>query len=259
MDGPKNRTHHRIGFPKRSTLLLASAGSVLGATSAALAVTVGASGQSTTSASAVVPSSTRPPSPRGMPTGVSTTPTIVTATTVTPPVPAGQPSAIAPSVSALANMQMSVAAHQPAPSVSIPATACTNSDLSAAVTGPGPTPGMNKILLIVSLISSTPCVVNGLPTLQYTGATNDSIDVQDAVDADADPASNVAVGPGVTASFLLQLPNSTCPTAEGLLFGLPGTSATVPISPGTGNSWQACSTIGVSPFEQGNTASRYQF
>jgi hypothetical protein len=122
---------------------------------------------------------------------------------------------------------------------------------------------MGSDQLIINLTASTACFVEGYPTIQYeNGASAISVTVADGGTAgDAAPVSKVAVGPTYLASFLMQFQASSpeCSTATGLEIGLPGAAANVPVALNTSvaSSWQDCSTVTVSPFEQGNGLDNY--
>jgi hypothetical protein len=179
--------------------------------------------------------------------------------TSTPPIPPSQlptgPQSTAPPGTAT----QGVLSHQPPPSVTIPATQCTNGDLSAGLSGPGPYQGMGQIQLIVTITSTVPCQLKGYPTLQFDNATTS---IQDGgTTGNADPPSVVAAGPGIPVSFLMQFSDrsSTCTDVSGLNFGLPSDPADIPVAldPPYIASWTACASALVSPIEQGNSVDRY--
>jgi hypothetical protein len=126
----------------------------------------------------------------------------------------------------------------------------------------GPYLGMGTEQFIITITSSTACQIRGYPVLAFSGVSTSAqapLVVNGGTAGNADPQSAVAVGPGQTASFLLQTNGDDCPTASQLMFGLPGTTASVVVSltPPIASSWNACPTVYVTPFEQGNSPDRY--
>jgi hypothetical protein len=175
------------------------------------------------------------------------------------PIPQSQePAAQAGPAAPLVNPPLNPLTHSAAPQVAIPNALCNDSDLSASLTSNGPYQGMGTVQYIITVSSSVACQLSGYPTLHFDGATSS---IQDGgTVGSANPPSAVAAGPGNAVSFLIEFfTHGTCNNAAGLAFGLSTEAPTVPVALNSKvvNSWIACATTKVSPFEQGNAIGQY--
>lgn len=148
---------------------------------------------------------------------------------------------------------------------------CTASEVSAETTSTGPDTGMGTVQDLVTLRSSSPCVLDGYPTLEMSAAgTRFAITVSDGGTVGPDPKPvPVSVGPSQFASFILEsamtVPDSEksrCPEATSLTIELPGSTVAirVPFAPRmqqtTQSSWNACN-LKVSAFAPGDNPLAY--
>lgn len=154
--------------------------------------------------------------------------------------------------------------HQVAPvASSLPASSCTNQSLTAKLSSAGPAEAMGVAEWIITVSSSTPCTVDGYPTLTFSGTTTSTAVLDGGIGGNPGPASQsrVALGIGLPASFLVELSDVTspaCSPATSLLFGVPGEPASVAVTPDPSiGSWWSCPGTRVTPFEQGNSVSNY--
>jgi len=199
--------------------------------------------------------------PSGTPVSVPPVSQWPKSTTPTTATPTGSPAVPHPGTSP-GTEDTSTLTHTPAPPVSVPSIPCTTADLSAEVTSQGPYQGMGSGQYIVTITSTTSCSISGYPTLQFFNAAGAlASTVKDGgVAGNPDPPSKVAVGPGVSASFLVQFSDSpSCANASSLTLQLSGESGQVSVflNPDVATFWSACPSTLVSPFEQGSDASRY--
>lgn len=200
-------------------------------------------------------------------------PTTVVPTPAAPsaaPSPGSLATTTLPSAAALSALPTTVTpatslVHQPGPVVSsLPAGSCTSQSLTANLTSAGPTEAMGVAEWIITVTSSTPCTVNGYPTLAFSGATASNSVLDGGIGGNPGPApqSPVALGTSVPASFLVELsdytPSPSCSPANSLLLGVPGDAPSVVVTPDAAiGSWWSCPGTKVSPFEQGNSISNY--
>ena len=186
--------------------------------------------------------------------------TLTTLTPPSPPLPAGQqgPASAAP-------QKMPI---NPPQVANIPTTPCADTDLQASVTSFG-IRAMHALQDIVTITSATPCVVNGYPSVALSDPSNSaqpmSVQVENGGTAGrSNPPGPVALGPGESASFVMEYPTSysnSCPVATSMTVGVPGAAALVPVSlapmNGDQTNWSICGDVSVSAFEQGNDPAQY--
>lgn len=128
---------------------------------------------------------------------------------------------------------------------------------------------MGTLQEIVTISSSVPCHIDGYPTLRF-GLTSQHLIVSaqhSGVDGHRASSMSVALGTGTPASFLVQssmgvaAENAHCKSTPVLLFGVPGSTPSVPVSLSgvrrNQTAWSACRQVQVTPIEQGNTVDQY--
>jgi hypothetical protein len=147
----------------------------------------------------------------------------------------------------------------------IPTAACSNAELAASVTDYG-LRSMNLLQDIVTVTSKSSCFLNGYPSISFTNSSDQASSVattDGGTFGGSNAGGNVALGAGLTASFVLQYTNSdTCPVATNMLLGIAGSTpvVTVSLAPmgGDQTGWSICGgAVNLSAFEQGNSASQY--
>jgi hypothetical protein len=153
--------------------------------------------------------------------------------------------------------------HEPPPPATVSATPCAGADLTGSLKSLGPYQGMGSGQYVISITSTVSCAVEGYPTLQFSSSNGviSSTVTDGGTTGNANPESVVGVGPGLSASFLMQFSIGpvSCPEASSLAFGLPNSAATSPVQLNTHTAayWPACSSTIVSPFEQGDSPDQY--
>ena len=185
-----------------------------------------------------------------------------TLTTLTPPTAVSTPTSS--SVGTPAPAPQIVPTNPPQVS-DIPTTPCSISDLQAAVSGMG-IPSMQDDQDIVTVSSSTSCFLSGYPdiTLSSSGSPLAVQFEDDGVTGRFNPLGPVALGPGLSASFVMQYPDETpnCPTATDMTFSIAGSADTVDVSFSPTmiqyqSGWYICGDGNVSAFEQGSDPGQY--
>lgn len=184
----------------------------------------------------------------------------LTSTPTTAP-PTGEPAP--PVSSSQGSITIHYQTHEPPPAVTVPSTPCTAADLTGSLESLGPYQGMGSGQYLISITSTEPCSVEGYPTLQFASSNGviPSTITDGGTVGNANPVSAVGVGPGLPASFLMQFSIGpvVCTEAPTLSFGLPNSTAGIPVQLNTqvAGFWPACSSIIVSPFEQGDSPDQY--
>lgn len=86
----------------------------------------------------------------------------------------------------------------------------------------GPYQGMGSGQYVISITSTVSCAVEGYPTLQFSSSNGviSSTVTDGGTTGNANPESVVGVGPGLSASFLMQFLDWTGFVPRGLKSGL---------------------------------------
>lgn len=151
--------------------------------------------------------------------------------------------------------------HVSAPKVVPASTVCQGNQVSAVVSGVGPyNNGPDSAQSIVTLTSTTPCLLSGYPILSFFSSSGTVIGINETdggTDGYAQPISNVTLGPDTTGSFLIQYnPQSDCPNATTASFQLSVGQTAISIDV-NGILVEICGSINVTPIIQGNSPERY--
>ncbi len=217
---------------------------------AVLAVPLAACGASTRVSAAGSSASTLPP-------GVTTI--APHGPTTSHPEGVDAPTTLPASVAALAPPPSSVAPSRRAQlAIPMPSTECADVDLSGTATDRGPNDGQGANSMVISVVSSVTCYVDGYPTLSFGSEKGVKI-VDGSVKGGNPSRTKVAVTSSPIASFLVQFEStiaSKCPPTPRMEFGIPGTAASVEVSLGSMGTvfrdFSACgNSVHVTPFVQG--------
>jgi hypothetical protein len=163
------------------------------------------------------------------------------------------------------NYQSTTPIHEGPPSVVAATVACNPSDVIATWGALGPYNGNpSEWQVIIDLSSKTDCFVSGYPTVALTTASG-TVAPSTTVNGDTvgavQPIADVTLNPSTTASFLIQgseylVANDSCPAVNGISFTIPNSDTSIDVNmQSTG--LEACGTLKVTPFIQGNSADRY--
>jgi hypothetical protein len=163
------------------------------------------------------------------------------------------------------NYQSTTPTHEGPPSVVQASVACTPGEVTATYGGLGPYNGNpQEWQIIIDLSSNTNCYISGYPTVSLTtdtGTVAPSTTEDGNTVGAVQPTDNVTLNSETPASFLIQgneylVANDSCPADTGISFTLPGSDTSIAVNmESTG--LEACGTLDVTPFIQGNDADRY--
>lgn len=132
---------------------------------------------------------------------------------------------------------------------------CVDADFQATVLGTAVV-SMQEYQDIVTVASAVPCSVEGYPTVALAGSQYHTTVIDGGTLGRARPPLLVVVGPGESASFVIQQPQNinNCPGVP-LYVGAPGTAPQVLVT--NAGSWPTCGSLTVSAFERGDNPLQY--